>query len=51
MSFVQTEMKENGIDTLYLITDHTSFYERYGWEYLCTVNEEGGGTARMYVHN
>lgn len=51
LSFVRTEMKENGIDTLYLITDHTSFYERYGWKYLCTVNEEGGGAARMYVHN
>ena len=44
------EMRRGGIDTLYLITDHTSFYERYGWEYLCTVNEEGGGMARMYVH-
>lgn len=43
------EMKAQGIDTLYLITDHTSFYERYGWEYLCTVNEEGGGQARMYT--
>ena len=25
------DMKEKGIDTLYLITDHDSFYERYGW--------------------
>ena len=27
------DMKEKGIDTLYLITDHDSFYERYGWEF------------------
>lgn len=33
-----------------LITDHTSFYERYGWEYLCMVEEDDGGTTRMYIH-
>lgn len=32
---VCADMKEKEIDTLYLITDHTSFYERYGWEFLC----------------
>ena len=51
LNFVCDEMRGRGINTLYLITDHTSFYERYGWEYLCSVNEDGGGTARMYVHN
>ena len=50
LNFVCEEMRKGGIDTLYLITDHTSFYERYGWEFLCNVNEDGGGTARMYVH-
>lgn len=44
------DMLEKGIDTLYLITDHTSFYERYGWEFLCQVEEEAGGLCRMYVH-
>jgi GNAT superfamily N-acetyltransferase len=50
LDFVRSEMSEQGIGRLYLITDHTSFYERYGWEFLCNVNEDGGGTARMYVH-
>ena len=31
---------QKGIDTLYLVTDHTSFYERYGWQFLCTVQTE-----------
>ncbi|MDL2236028.1 GNAT family N-acetyltransferase [Christensenellaceae bacterium OttesenSCG-928-L17] len=45
------DMKERGIPTLYLITDHTSFYERYGWEFLCMVQgEDGQGMMRMYVH-
>ena len=45
------DMKEKGIDPLYLITDHTSFYERYGWEYLCMVQGEGEAEKiRMYIH-
>ena len=31
LAFVCADMKEKGIDTLYLLTDHTSLYERYGW--------------------
>lgn len=44
-------MKEKGIHTLYLVTDHTSFYERYGWEFLSMVQVEGESEmARMYIH-
>lgn len=40
-----------GITTVYLVTDHTSFYERYGWEFLCMVQGEGETEpSRMYVH-
>lgn len=28
-------MKQKGIESLYLISDHTTFYERYGWEFYC----------------
>ena len=45
------DMKEKGIDTLYLITDHDSFYERYGWEFYCMVQGDGEKEmTRMYVH-
>lgn len=51
LNFVCVDMKALGIDTLYLITDHTSFYERYGWEFLCMVQAEGEPhMIRMYVH-
>ena len=51
LSFVCEDMKKYGIDTLYLITDHTSFYERYGWEFLCMVQGEGEpDMTRMYIH-
>ena len=42
---------KGGIDTLYLVTDHVSFYERYGWEFLCMVQGDGEEEqSRMYVH-
>ena len=31
LGFVCNDMKAQGIDTLYLLTSHDSFYERYGW--------------------
>ena len=46
-----SDMKEQGIDTLYLLTDHTSFYERYGWEFFCMVQGDGEPEpSRMYIH-
>lgn len=51
LKYVCEDMRAKGIDTLYLITDHTSFYERYGWEFLCMVQEDGGSDLfRMYVY-
>ena len=45
------DMKERGIETLYLLTDHTSFYERYGWEFYCMAQGDGEPEmSRMYIH-
>ena len=45
-----SDMKSFGTDTLYLVTEHTSFYERYGWQFLFEVEEVSGDMIRMYVH-
>lgn len=51
LKFVCEDMKDKGIDTLYLVTDHTSFYERYDWEFLCMVQGDGETEmSRMYIH-
>lgn len=51
LQFVCDDMKEQGIGTLYLLTDHDSFYERYGWAFLCMVQGDGEEEmSRMYVH-
>ena len=50
LNMVVDDMKSKGISTLYLITDHTSFYEQYGWKFLCKVQENSGKMTRMYIH-
>lgn len=51
LELVRDDMENKGISPLYLITEHTSFYERYGWEFLCMVKEEDSDNMiRMYVH-
>ena len=37
-----------GIGETYLLTGHTSFYERCGWEFFCMVEENSGNSARCY---
>lgn len=51
LSYACEDMKTKGIDTLYLITDHTSFYECYGWEFLCMAQGDGeADLTMMYIH-
>ena len=51
LELVRDDMENKGLSPLYLITEHTSFYERYGWEFLCMVKEEDSDNMiRMYVH-
>lgn len=48
---VVDDMRSKGISPLYLVTDHTGFYERYGWEFLCMVQGDGEpDMTRMYIH-
>ena len=52
LRFVCQDMARQGVKTLYLLTDHTGFYERYGWVYLCPVRGDGeDADSRMYLHN
>lgn len=51
LSLVCNDMKENGIDTLCLLTDLTSFYEHCGREFFPPVFGDGEkAPSRMYVH-
>ena len=52
LNYVCDDMASKGIETLYLITNHTSFYERYSWQFYCMVQGDGDEEpSRMYVHH
>ncbi len=45
------DLRAKGISPVYLVTDHTGFYERYGWDFLCLVQGDGEpDLTRMYIH-
>ena len=49
LELARSDMAACGIEKLYLVTDHDSFYERYGWRFLTMVCDESGLWERMYV--
>ena len=51
LRLVVEDLRAKGITPLYLVTDRTGFYERYGWEFLCMVQGDGEPEpSRLYVH-
>ena len=45
------DLRSKGVSPVYLVTDHTGFYERYGWKFLCMVQGDGEEhMSRMYIH-
>ena len=51
LKMVVEDLRAKGISPVYLVTDHTGFYERYGWEFLCMVQGDGEpDLTRMYIH-
>lgn len=51
LNYAVLDNKKRGISPLYLVTDHTNFYERYGWEYLCMTQGDGEPEmTRMYIY-
>ncbi len=45
------DLRSKGISPVYLLTDHTGFYERYGWEFFCMAQGDGEPEkSRLYIH-
>ena len=44
------DLKKAGFKRVYLLTDHDSFYERYGWHFLCDVKGNDGDISRGYEY-
>ncbi len=51
LEMVVNDMKKRGITPLYLVADIKGFYEKYGWEYLCSARSDGEDyDSRVYIH-
>jgi GNAT superfamily N-acetyltransferase len=45
------DLMAKGISPVYLLTNHTGFYERYGWEFHCMAQgDDEPYLSRMYIH-
>ena len=51
LGFVCRDMAQFGLSRLYLVTDHTSFYERYGWSFETMVKGDDGCLSRLYTRS
>ena len=51
LNLVVDDLRSKGISPIYLVTDHTGFYERYGWEFYCMAQGDGEpDMTRLYIH-
>ena len=51
LNIVVEDLRSKGISPVYLVTDHTGFYERYGWEFFCMAQGDGEpDQTRLYIH-
>ena len=51
LDLVVEDQRAHGISPLYLVTDHTGFYERYGWEFYCMAQgDDEPEQTRLYKH-
>ena len=51
LDLVVEDQRAHGISPLYLVTDHTGFYERYGWEFYCMAQgDDEPEQTRLYIH-
>ncbi len=51
LDLVVEDQRAHGVSPLYLVTDHTGFYERYGWEFHCMAQgDDEPEQTRLYIH-
>lgn len=51
LNMVVDDLKAKVITPIYLVTDYTGFYEKYGWKFLCVVQrDKEPNLSRMYIH-
>ncbi|HFI0081152.1 TPA: GNAT family N-acetyltransferase [Streptococcus suis] len=49
LTFIRKDFGKMGFEKLYLVTDHTQFYEKYDWQFLTMVENLEGVQERLYT--
>ncbi|MDY5857014.1 MAG: GNAT family N-acetyltransferase [Anaerovoracaceae bacterium] len=49
LDFICDDLSAMGVERAYLITGHTDFYEKCGWDFYGMIEEEDGNLIRMYT--
>lgn len=49
LDYAREDIAKMDYAKLYLVTDHTAFYEKCEWDFLTMVKDDDGNTERMYV--
>ena len=49
LDFALRNMGSFGIERLYLLTEHTDFYEKYGWKFMTMAKYDDGELLRLYA--
>lgn len=48
LDFIRKDFARMGYKKLYLVTDHTEFYEKCGWRFLTMALDDAGEKLRLY---
>ena len=48
LEYISIDMMFRGVEALYLTTEMTEFYERYGWEFMTEMTDSEDKIMRMY---
>lgn len=49
LGFAEKLAKENGAENIYISTDHVGLYEKYGYEFMCIMENIRGEDCRVYT--
>lgn len=49
LDFISKDYAYKGFEKLYLITDHTNFYEKFDWQYYTNVITDENEKMRVYL--
>ena len=51
LSYIETVAEDEGVKNIYISTNHTGLYEKYGYEFYEIMKDINGEDSRVYVRH